>query len=70
MRKLRENIGLKSYKVAEKLGISKRQLIRIENGQVKDIDNLKDKFADIYGVSVDIVEKAWEGSRSGQGCKL
>ena len=70
LRKLREDIGLKAYKVAEKLGISKRQLIRIENGQVKTVDNLKDKFADIYGVSVEVIEKAWEGSRSGQGYKL
>lgn len=65
LKDIRLKIGLKAYKVAENLGISKRQLIRIENGQVKSIDAYKDKLAKIYGVSPEEIEKAWEVVKNG-----
>nr|UVN08403.1 MAG: helix-turn-helix domain protein [Bacteriophage sp.] len=69
LKDIRLQIGLKAYKVAENLGISKRQLIRIENGQVKNIDAYKDKLAEIYRISTEEIEKAWEVVKNGQSIK-
>lgn len=69
LKDIRLQIGLKAYKVAENLGISKRQLIRIENGQVKNIDAYKDKLAEIYGISTEEIEKAWGVVKNGQSVK-
>lgn len=67
LRQLRIDSGLKAYKVAEKLDISRKQLFRIENGQVKDINSYASEMAEIYSVPVSEIKKAWEGAKNGRG---
>lgn len=67
LRQLRIDSGLKAYKVAEKLDISRKQLFRIENGQVKDMSNYASGMAEIYSVTVSEIKKAWEDANNGRG---
>lgn len=60
LKQLREESGLKAYKVAEKLYLSRTQLNNIENGKYK-IDMLKiEKLSEIYGKSIKEIESACE----------
>lgn len=60
LKDIRLDKGLKAYKVAEKLGVSKRQLIRIEKGEISNIEKYKYKLAFIYQVPVEVILNAWE----------
>lgn len=52
LKELRLQSGLKAYKVAEELGISRTHLNNIENGKVK-IDIAKiEKLSKLYGKSM------------------
>jgi putative transcriptional regulator len=63
LKKLREESGIKAYKVAEKLGISRVQLNNIEKGKCK-LDTLKiEKLSEIYGKSINEIELACEVTR-------
>ena len=60
LKDIRENTGLKVWKVAEYLGISRRHYYRIESKQAK-LDNAKaEKLSHLFGVSVTEIIKAWE----------
>ena len=60
LKQLREESGLKAYKVAEKLYLSRAQLNNIEKGKYK-MDKLKmEKLSEIYGKSIKEIEAACE----------
>ncbi|MBN1062696.1 MULTISPECIES: helix-turn-helix transcriptional regulator [Clostridium] len=63
LKELRKESGIKAYIIAEKLDISRVQFNNIEKGKSK-LDMLKiEKLSDIYGKSVDEIEKAYEVTR-------
>jgi putative transcriptional regulator len=68
LKQFREESGIKAYKIAEKLDISRVQLNNIENGKYK-LDILKiEKLSKIYGKSIKEIEIACEvasGERRG-----
>lgn len=60
LKELRLESGIKAYKVAQILGISRVQLNNIENGKTK-IDVLKiEKLSQVYRKSIDEIKKACE----------
>ncbi|NRT71403.1 helix-turn-helix domain-containing protein [Clostridium beijerinckii] len=63
LKQLREESGIKAYKIAEKLDISRVQFSNIENGKYK-LDKLKiEKLSELYGKSVNEIEMACEVTR-------
>lgn len=63
LKQLRKESGIKAYKVAEKLDISRVQFNNIENGKYK-LDKLKiEKLSEVYGKSIDEIEIACEVTR-------
>lgn len=63
LKQLREESGIKAYKIAEKLDISRVQFSNIENGKYK-LDKLKiEKLSEVYGKSVNEIEMACEVTR-------
>ncbi|MEG0297658.1 MAG: helix-turn-helix transcriptional regulator [Clostridium sp.] len=64
LRKLRVEKGLLQYYVANKMKISKRQIVRIENGQRKNINIYKKALAEIYGVPEKDILSAWEVTKN------
>ncbi len=63
LKQLREESGIKAYKVAEKLYISRAQLSNIESGKY-NVDMLKkEKLSKIYGKSIEEIEMACEVTR-------
>ena len=56
LKELRLDIGLKAYKVAEKLGISRVQLNNIENGKAKLDKDKIEKFSKLYGKTIKEIE--------------
>lgn len=60
LRELRLESGLKAYKIAEYLGISRVQLNNIERGKCK-LDILKkEKLAEIYGKTIEQIEISYK----------
>lgn len=60
LKQLREESGIKAYKIAEKLYISRVQFNNIEKGKYK-LDKLKiEKLSEIYGKSINEIEMACE----------
>ncbi|WP_275452430.1 helix-turn-helix domain-containing protein [Clostridium sporogenes] len=53
-------------KVAKKLDISRRQYSRLENGHVKELDEVKiEKLANLFKVTKQTIKEAWENSKGG-----
>jgi putative transcriptional regulator len=60
LKQLRKESGIKAYKVAEKLDISRVQFNNIENG-IYNLDMLKiERLSEIYGKSIEEIEMACE----------
>ena len=60
LKQLREESGMKAYKVAEKLDISRMQFNNIEKGKCK-LDMLKiEKLSKIYRNSIEEIKSASE----------
>lgn len=49
LKEMRIESGLKAYKVAEKLGISRAQLCNLEKGKYKISDDKVKIFSELYG---------------------
>lgn len=63
LKQLREESGIKAYKIAEKLDISRMQLNNIEKGKYKlDMPKIE-KLSEIYGKSINEIEIACEVTR-------
>ncbi|MBA4509770.1 XRE family transcriptional regulator [Clostridium botulinum] len=67
---LRNNIdgiySITTDKVAKKLDISRRQYSRLENGHVKELDEVKiEKLANLFKVTKQTIKEAWENSKGG-----
>lgn len=58
LKEFRIQSGLKAYKVAEKLGISRVHLNNIENGKVKINTDKIEKFSELYGKSIEEIKCA------------
>lgn len=71
LKELRMESGLKAYKVAEHLGISRTQLNNIERG-VYRLDKLKEeKLSELYGKDIEVIRGAYqEGKCKCQKMKL
>lgn len=66
LKNLRLKSGLKAYKIAERLEITPRQFINIEQGRIKNIDKYKEKLGRIYKISQKSVEEAWVETKNGE----
>lgn len=53
LKQIRKESGLKAYKVAEILGISRTQLYNLENGNYKVSEEKIVKFSEVYNKSRD-----------------
>lgn len=58
LKELRIKSGLKAYKVAEILGVSRAQLYNIENGKSAIDINKIEKFSQLYCKSIDEIKRA------------
>jgi putative transcriptional regulator len=69
LKQLREDIGLKQYKVAEMLGITRQQLINIEKGRGALTSERIEKLSIKFNVEPLEILKAWEETKNnGKGC--
>lgn len=71
-RAARKRRGVSQEKLAEALGITRRHLIRIENGENRPQPDLRDRFADALGVDPSTLPSAadgrpFSGTRRGTG---
>ena len=64
LRQLREDVGIKQYKVAELLGISRQQLTNIECGKGKLNSEKIEKLAIKFNIQPIVILKAWEESKN------
>lgn len=63
LKELRRKSPYKPSGVAQKLGISTRQLMRIEKAEVKEIDKYIEKLAIIYDTNIKIIKESWEETK-------
>jgi len=69
LKQLREDTGLKLYKVAEYLGITRQQLINIEKGRGVLNSERIEKLSIKFNVEPLEILKAWEETKTnGKGC--
>lgn len=69
LKQLREDIGLKQYKVAEMLGITRQQLINIEKGKGTLTSERIEKLSIKFNVEPLEILKAWEETKNnGKRC--
>jgi len=61
---LRKESGIKAYKIAKELNISRVQLNNIENGKIKINEEKIFLLSNIYKKDIDDIKKAWEVSIS------
>ena len=62
LKELRKQSGLKAYKIAEKLNISRVQFNNIESGRTKVNEEKVYMLSDIYKRNANDIRKAWEVS--------
>ena len=62
LKELRKQSGLKAYKIAEKLNISRVQFNNIESGRTKINEEKVYMLSDIYKRNANDIRKAWEVS--------
>lgn len=60
LKELRKQSGLKAYKIAEQLNISRVQLNNIEKGMTKISEEKVFILSRIYRADEDTIRKAWE----------
>ena len=64
LKDLRKESGIKAYKIAKELNISRVQLNNIESGKIKVNEEKIFLFSNIYKKDIDDIKKAWEVSIS------
>lgn len=57
LEQLRKTSGLKAYKVAEMIGVSRIQLRNYETGKYKMKPVIREKLSEIYGVNIEKLSK-------------
>ncbi|CAI3244094.1 putative transcriptional regulator [Clostridium neonatale] len=64
LKDLRKESGIKAYKIAKELNISRVQLNNIERGKIKVNEEKIFLFSNIYKKDIDDIKTAWEVSIS------
>ena len=64
LKDLRKESGIKAYKIAKELNISRVQLNNIESGKIKVNEEKIFLFINIYKKDIDDIKNAWEVSIS------
>lgn len=64
LKDLRKESGIKAYKIAKELNISRVQLNNIESGKIKVNEEKIFLFSNIYKKDIDDIKNAWEVSIS------